>query len=192
MAYQIITAKAAGDVLTASYINTYYKGNIEWLLNGKQIQQIRYAKSGSNYTISGTTTWADIDSTNLKLSITSNFITGRLEVVASFWGSVSFSGGSAPYNIYFDIYDNTSGIYLSSGTSTPATGGLKTWGLGAGSKVTFATTAIPTEVNLQGVFTGLAAGTHDLRLRWKVSNANTSGIVYADTEPTVYMRAVEF
>lgn len=189
MAYATITAKAAGDVLTASYINTYYKGNIEWLLNGKQVQQLRYAKT-SNYTTSSTS-WADVDSTNLKLSVTSNFITGRLDVKASFFASITFSGGSAPYNIIFDIYDNISGLYLSSGTATPLTNGIKAWGVGAGAKVPFSTINIPMETTLLGSFTGLVAGVHDLRLRWKVDNASATGTIYADTI-TIHMSAIEF
>lgn len=189
MAYATITAKAAGDVLTASYINTYYKGNIEWLLNGKQVQQLRYA-GGANKTTTSTS-WVDVDATNMKLTLTSNFITGRCEFKAELFASITFSGGSAPYQIYLDLYDATDNKYVSSGTSTPLTYGMRSWGLGAGAKVPYGTLDSPLEVCLVGALTGMTAGTHDIKLRWKIDNASATGKIYNDGV-SVYMSAIEF
>lgn len=189
MPYNIIPAGLAGGVLTASYINTNYKSNIEWLLNQKQIVQQRYTKA-SNYTNSGVITWADIDSTNLKVTLNSNFITGRIDFFAYFWANSSNSGGSAPYELYFDaILDSTT--YLSSGTSTPLIAGLDMTGHGAGAKVQQTTVVIPAKIIIAGTFTGVLAGTHDIKLRWRCNNANTIGTVHSDTNPLVYMRATE-
>ena len=190
MAYAPITAKVAGDVLTAAYINTYYKGNIEHLLNGKQVQKLRYTKT-SNYTTTSTS-WSDVDATNLKLTLTSNFITGRCKFEATFWASLTFSGGSAPYTIFFDLYDATDSKYISSGTSTPLTGGMVSWGLGAGQKVLFGSLNSPNWTVLSGELTGMTAGTHDIKLRWKLDNASATGTIYADVNPQVYMSATEF
>lgn len=191
MPYNIIPAGIAGGVLTASYINTNYKSNIEWLLNQKQIIQQRYTKTG-NYLLTGTTTFGDIDATNLKVTLNSSFITGRIEFFASFWASVgSTDAGAAPaYEGYFDaILDSTT--YLSSGTGTPGATGVDMTGFGTGAKIQQTTTVIPAKIIVAGVFTNVLAGTHDIKLRWKVNKATATLSVLCDTNPFVYMRATE-
>ena len=68
MSYTVVPTSNPGDTLQASWLNTYLRDNMAYLLNRPAQSIIR--DNGSNY-VSGTTanTFADIDGTNLKITL---------------------------------------------------------------------------------------------------------------------------
>ncbi|HLY26589.1 MAG TPA: hypothetical protein VKQ72_09635 [Aggregatilineales bacterium] len=143
-----------GDAVASADWNTYVRDNLNYLLSGRQFVQLApyvgvadYSKTGA-----GTTTFADLDATNLILTLTPS----SSRVRAWFAFTATISAGTA----YYDIYN----------TTLAARGGDATVGL-----VQDANTATTKQLRVECIFTGLTPGVStSFKLQFKQSStANT-------------------
>lgn len=177
-----------GEIPGAGTFNTEMRDNALFLLQGMQYVDKLYRNS-ADYTITSTS-FGDVDATNLKVGVTSAFVSGRLWVTAEFWAAVTYTDGNAtpPYAAYFDIMlDNTT--YLSGGSSF----GVRTSQLSTGNKVpSQGATGLAQLIKITGWFAGLTTGAaHDIRLRARVNKATANCVIYSNSEVGAYMAAWE-
>src|SRR5260221_2313750 len=148
----------AGNVIGATDLNTYIRDNTNYLL--ARPKTVIKRDNNANYTTTSTT-FVDIDGTNLAASIT---ISGSV-LLMGFVGMVNI-GGTLANTPWFDFtIDGTR--YASAGNDglirapTPASG-----------------TVQDTPVCILGIATGLSAGAHTVKVQWKVASTGT-GTLYA-------------
>jgi hypothetical protein len=130
------------------------------------------ANEGTNYTRTGSSAWADVD-TDFNFSITT---TGG-DVLISFIGNAVRSGGGVNQLQLFDVSVNSTRII----NQTDA-------GLAMFSNVV-------TLIQFSRRVTGLAAGTHTFNLQWRSNDAAATMTLYAgagtasyDTRPQFWVR----
>lgn len=151
---------ATGELVTAALLNTHLRDNLNYLLspNNDFIKHV----NGSDYTTSSTS-FGDVDATNLRLSITSN---GGLWIVG--FSCACSRGTSSGLAITLDdggtnLGDANAGLATHDGNGTNS----------------FAS----------GIFVGtLAAGAHDIDLQFRALSASTVTI-FATTEVVVMFAA---
>lgn len=141
----------SGDIVTAADLNTHLRDNMLYL---KSANQFALAESDQNYTTT-TTTWADIDASNLSLDITTH---GGVCLV-TFTGALTY--GSSLSGAYLD--------FTVDGTRQGGTYGL-TRLLMDGSNLN---TTQPIVWGFQWWLPSLAAGNHTLRAQWRQTSAGT-------------------
>lgn len=153
-----------GELVTASLLNTHLRDNLEFL---KAPPTALYnVNQGSDYTTTSTS-FADVDATNLSLNIT----TAGGDVLIVFMG---YGGGTA--RLYFDI--------LIDGVRMAGDDGFLA-----------AVNAVNTPITLVALKQGLSAASHTFKLQWKVNSG--SGTLYAgagtsglDTHPQFFVREI--
>jgi len=147
----------AGNTLTAAELNEQVRDNLTFL-NAKP-SDIYVLNEASDYSTTSST-FVDVDGTNLSLSIT----TGGGDLLVWFSGTVAADAGVPAY-IYLDVDVNGSRIGGDDGVVMVAsnTGGVISQYQGDKWK----------NIVLLRLLSGLGAGTHTLSLQWKV--LGTSG-----------------
>ncbi len=157
------------QLVTASDLNAQLRDNLNAL---KTPPSTHYELNESSDYTTSQTSFVDVDSTKLKLTIT----TAGGDVFVGFHGSVEHSGGSA---IYFDVdvdgaaVGGNDGLMRVRGTDLSDTIG----------------------VNFIRLVSGLAAGEHIFKLQWKtgaatatlLAGAGTSG---KDVHPQFWVREI--
>jgi hypothetical protein len=147
------------ELVTAAMMTTHVRDNLNYLFSGYPIAFATYSAANKT-TIS--TTFVDIDATNLKLTL--DVKSGRAILIAV--GTWQHSSGAGA--MFADWYSTTL-AQRAGDTNTGLTGGVNS------------TSGVPCVVI--GRFTGLTAGSHDFKLQWKVANgtgtmvSGTSGVV---------------
>jgi hypothetical protein len=86
MGWNTIPDKSTGDLFTEAMWDTFFKGNAEYLLNGRGLDAQTYIPASDYSTTSSS--WQYVDSTNAKVSV--DCYSGRVLVAAGF-----HSGGSS-------------------------------------------------------------------------------------------------
>lgn len=157
MAWTNPTSRAAGELVTASIWNTDVIDNLTYLKT--RPSDLYKINEGADYTITGSTTYADVDATDLELSITTN----GGDVLVSFYGTIAISGASTPEQLCFD--------FTIDGTREGGDDGL----------VAFRETAdgVPKSISFSYLKTGLSAAAHLFKLQWKIGHASDTGTLYA-------------
>ncbi len=159
---------AVDELVTASMLNTHLRDNLTAL---KTPPSAHYEVDESSDYTTTSTSFEDVDGTNLSLTITTN----GGDVMAGFVGSVAHSLSANP--IYFNVAvdgDDQAGddglLYVMPGTS--------------GTLASFVT-----------LLAGLSAGEHTIALRWRVNNGTGTlwagaGTTYRDVHPQFWVREV--
>ena len=173
MAWIAPTTRATGILITASIWNTDIVDNLVAL---KAPPSANYVlNEGSDYTTTSTT-FVDIDATNLALAITT---TGG-DVMVGFHGGVSV--GTAEF-VYFDIHESVGAARI---------GGDD----GLLSLLSGNSNGIPNDsVGFVRLITGLSAAAHTLKLQWKVKAQTATlfagaGTANGDIHPQFWAREV--
>lgn len=160
MTYTTPTPVSAGDVLSASAYNTDVVDNITHLHAGKPASTI--ARNNTSDYSTSSTTFADVDATNLSVTLTTS--TGR--VLVAFAGTFYNSGGNTP--------DMSLDVDIDGSRMGAATDGIVTEKLiGNQEKQAVSFTLLKT---------GLSIGSHTFKLQWKA----TAGPVYLRSSSTQY------
>ena len=163
-----------GETLVASDMNTHIRDNLGAL---KAPPTDTYElNQGSDYTTTSTS-FVDVDATNLALTITT---TGG-DVLIGFYGSLR---AAALLAVYFDVHESVANARIGGDD------GIIVTGLGA-----YAGLYNQLSVQFVRLVTGLAAGSHTFKLQWKVNTstvtllagAGTSG---GDVHPQFWVREV--
>jgi hypothetical protein len=155
-----------GDLVTEADMDAL-RGNLEYLLDPNH-QAIR--RDAGNYTTTSTT-FVDVDATNLTITLE----THGGPVWVGLTGMASINGVGAIS--YFDV--EMDGVRL--GSTSPTGAGL----------VNFTTPSSGTQLNVSFslLVTGLAAGTHTLKLQWRVSSITVT--LYAIATNPMHFSAIE-
>lgn len=156
MTYANITDVALGDLIDETTFNQIL-ANLRALYAPASVHV--EINNGSDYTTTGTS-FADVDSANLKITLT---LDAASDVLVSFHGLVTLS--ASLQSVLFDVTDNGVRVSTDDGIT----------GLRSGSNG-------PNATGVQGVsfvrlLPGLAAGSHEFRLQWRVSTG--TGTLYA-------------
>ena len=155
---------SVGQLVTATNLNEQVRDNLEFLKTPPTA--LYNVNQGSDYTTTSTS-FADVDATNLALTIT----TAGGDVLIGFMG---YAGGTA--RVYFDVLID--GVRMAGDDGFLAS-----------------VNAANTPVTLVALKQGLAPGNHTFKLQWKVNSgsatlyagAGTSGL---DTHPQFFVREV--
>lgn len=158
------------EPLTASDLNTHLRDNLNAL---KAPPTDEYTLNESSAYSTTSTSFVDIDATNLALSITT---TGG-DVLIGFNATIYGSGGTLPY-VFFDVDID--------GARMMGDDGILAHRIGNGS----ATYSVCFAILKQG----LSAGAHTFKLQWRVDTA-TGGLIAGsggsvDTHPQFWVREV--
>lgn len=146
---------AVDELVTASALNTHLRDNLNAL---KTPPSAHYeCNEASDYTTSGTS-FADVDATNLALTITTN----GGDVLVHFHGLVSNTVG----RVFLDVYESDGAARIA-GDDGMIRSGLN----GEAETLTFTR-----------LITGLSAGEHTFKLQWKVNTG--TGTLYAGAGST--------
>ena len=147
----------AGQVVTASDLNSYLRDNPNYLFGGPTTYTVK-REGTADYTITSTS-FVDVDATNL--IITANVQGGKFTVIAEFFMEPT---GTSPQCEADIILDSTTRFGSTHGTAvfTPAR-----WG----------------HVTLVAFFTGLSAGSHTFKLQARVTGASMTCTVYNNARP---------
>lgn len=156
------------ELVTASMMNTHIRDNLTVLKDPPSDSYV--ANEASDYTTTSTS-FVDVDATNLRLTITTN----GGDVMVHFHGTIL---AAQPLAIFFDVDVDDAGR------------------IGGDDGIIRSTAQYPTAMSFTRLITGLAAGEHTFDLMWKVSTANT-GTLYAgagtsgcDLHPQFWAREV--
>jgi hypothetical protein len=152
-------------VVTASDLNIYLRDNSNYLLGSRPLAES--IKSGSANYSTTSTTYVDVDGTNIKVSITP--ASTRALVWAQFqWNA---SAQATWFDIYCDVLN--------------ARGGAATFGLGGGFSGLGG-------LSIQHIFTGLTPGVlTTFKLQWRVNSGGTGTIYNSVSGEQVRMGAIE-
>jgi hypothetical protein len=156
------------QLVTEADLNEQLRDNLEYLLRPNHQQIIR--NNGGNYTLTGVTTFQDIDSANLSLTL----VTHGGPVWVHFQ-AVAYTLGTA-HEGYFDLTVN--GTRVGAAYSQ----GLATHVNDAGER---------TLVSLCLLLTGLSAGTHIIRPQWATSPSDTVHLLANSTQNPIILEAIE-
>lgn len=146
MAYTAPTTRSTSDLITASIWNTDLVDNITYL--NARPNDLYTLNQVSDYTTTSTS-FVDIDGTNLSLSIATN----GGDVVVGFMGSAANANSGA--GVYFNID-------IDNGTAFAADDGMFLF--------TAPGASFAVNVSFSVIITGLSAGVHTFDLQWKVSS----------------------
>jgi len=153
------TAKtwSASEGLTAALMNLEVRDKVNAIKSPAYFNCV--IDNATDYSITGTTTFTNIDGTASGLYAT--VTTGGGAMLIGFAGALTTGGGLASYRTYFDVAVDGTRIGLNDGLLTP------------GYQANAANTSfvVMTEV--------LSAGSHTFALQWKVSNAAATATLYA-------------
>lgn len=147
MAWTSTKTFSSGDILTAADMNTYLSGNTDALKNPPSANY--ELDEGSDYTTTSTT-FVDVDATNLSLTITT---TGG-DVMIGFHGTVYNNAGVWTY---IDV--TMDGVRIG---GDDGIAGLRT-----------ASQDYP-HMSFVRLKTGVSAGAHTFKLQWKTSSGSTT------------------
>jgi len=118
MAWTTPNSPSSGDDWTATMYRTYIRDNLNYLFSGRPIGQVHYVGAGDK--TSSVATWADVDSTNIKVTLTIS--SGRARVFASFRGAADNTASSAAeFDLAVDgtrLGDSTHGLARTSQNTT--------------------------------------------------------------------------
>ena len=151
MAYTTPPTKSANQSFTSTEFNTYIRDNLGYLFSGRPLGYI-IREGSSDYTTTSAT-FAAVDTTNLRHTLTIN--SGRVLLYAA--GSISHSSSTATFSIDF-LRDGT--------TRVGSTAGLYKQKAGS--------TGIPIPFSVVGYFSGLAVGSYTFDLAWATSAATAT------------------
>ncbi len=151
------TAKtwSASEGLTAALMNLEVRDKVNALKSPAYFNCV--IDQATDYSITGVTTFASVDSTNLYATVT----TGGGAMLIGFAGSVVNGGGNSAYRGYFDVTVD--------GTALGTNDGLITTGYQAN--------VVP--ISFVVMTAALSAGSHIFALQWKVNNASATMTLYA-------------
>lgn len=156
MAYTNPKTWAVKEELTSSDLNTYVRDNLAALKDPPSDSYV--LNEASDYTTTSTS-FVDVDATNLALTITT---TGG-DVMVHFYGNFD---GVAPNAVFVDVDLD--------GTRIGGDDGL----------IKYENPSYVVPVSFTRLITGLAAGSHTLKLQWKVSAGTTT--LYAGAGTSTY------
>jgi len=174
MAYTAPTTRSTDDLITSTIWNTDLVDNIAAL---KDPPSANYElNEGSDYTTTSTS-FADVDATNLALAVTT---TGG-DVMVHFHGT--FQGNTLGMRIFLNLDVD--------GSPHAADDGIIFWRetTGAGG------TTINAPISFTRLITGLSAAAHTVKLQWKVSAGTATlyagaGTSSADNHAQMWVREV--
>lgn len=152
------TAKtwSASEGLTAALMNLEVRDKVNALKSPAYFNCV--IDQATDYSITGVTTFASVDSTNLYATVT----TGGGAMLLGFSGTIIHLVGVNTYRGFFDIQvDGTGGLGGDDGL------------IGTGFN------AYGTPVSFVVMTAALSAGSHTFALRWKVNNASAGITLYA-------------
>jgi hypothetical protein len=139
-------------VVGATDLNTQLRDNMAYVGTGRPGTVVK-RDNGVNYS-SSSTSFVDIDSTNLVLTV----ITVGGAVIVFFQGVFVGTGGGP--DVHLDLILDGTTRYASAGADGSALGYI-----GSGN--------LPLTVPLTALYTGLSAGSHTFKVQWKASAAGT-------------------
>ncbi len=155
MPWNIPVTWTPGQIVAASDLNSQLRDDLNYLLAGRPTGFV--VRSGTSDYTTSSTTFVDVDATNLILTLTLN--SSRVLLVASALINASASGGAC----YLDwIVDST--------TRAGGTSGLVNNAVAGGGTQVHAVTAI-------GLFTGLSAGAHTFKLQARGNGTGSANIL---------------
>jgi len=157
---------STGDLVTEADMDAI-RGNIEYLLDPNH-QRIR--RDAGNYTTTSTS-FVDVDAANLRISLE----THGGPVLVCLTGAASMNGVGAL--MYFDV--EVDGVREGSPLATGA-GLLALSSISSGTQV---------NIGFAHLVTGLAAGTHVLKLQWHVSSITAT--LHAASNNPLHFSAIE-
>jgi hypothetical protein len=168
MAYTTPKTWVTGELVTATEMNTYMRDNQNALKSPPTDSYV--LNEGSDYTTTSTS-FVDVDATNLALTITT---TGG-DVFVHFHGSVN----SNTYRIYFELDVDGSPHAGDDGIT-------HSFNSGGNDRMTITFTRL---------ITGLSAGSHTIKLQWKSSSSTITlfagaGTSNVDVHPQFWAREV--
>lgn len=157
MAWNTPITWATNQLVTATDLNGQVRDNLNYLFNRPYAQ---YKRTSGNYTTTSTS-FVDVDATNLNLSLTT-----KSGVVLFFFQGVSQTDTNGAWAIFDVLVD---GVAFG--------GGWLGYGMQAASYRSLAGENY--DVTFIGMVAGLSAGSHTFKLRWKVTSG--TGILFGDT-----------
>lgn len=173
MTYSVLPSVSPGDTIASATWGNIVKADIEYLLGRPKGSTFR--DNNGNYTTTSTS-FVDVDATNLKQTIT---ISGST-VLVGFSGSIITTDVGNVGHVCFDI--DVDGTRAGTGGTD---GVMMIYDDGNASR--------PANASFTVLITGLTAGSHTFKLQWRVNNsANTaaltsgSGSGGTDNKPNLY------
>jgi hypothetical protein len=163
MAWTTPNTVSPGGIFSASDYNTYLRDNLSYLFNGRAGQTVKY-DNGADYSTSSTT-YANIDGTNLSITLTVN--SGK--VLLAFFGAFFCSTGQ-----YGAIDFSVDGVRVNA-AGTLGSGWLSAQGTNT----------------LIVLVTGLSVGSHVFKIMWRSIGGTAftlyagSGVATTDFIPTL-------
>lgn len=146
---------AAGELVTASLLNDHVRDQLNALKSPAYFRC--YIDEGSDYSIAATTSFTDVDATDLGATIT----TGGGAMLITFQGNFLYSTGTATF-LWLSISVDGSTLVTDDGIVRAVTGN---------SVLSFPST-------FTWIVPALSAGSHTFRLQWKTGATGTY-IMYA-------------
>lgn len=151
-----------GEIVTASLLNTHLRDNLNALLSGRPLAFS--VRTGTADYSTASTSFVEVDSTNLALTLT---LTGTRAIV---YATAMISGSQSANIAYVDWS-------VDGGARAGGTNGLAQHALGT-------TGANFQTLTMLGVFSGLSPGTHTFRLVYR-SNGSGNAIVLNNGQAVV-------
>lgn len=174
MAWTAPRTWSTGELVTATIMNTHIRDNLDALKDPPT--NLYNVDEASNYSTTSTS-FADVDSTDLALAIT----TGGGDVMIGF--SCNVVVGAASDKVYFNV--------MVDGVDDVADDGL------IGISASVSSVAAPGEpITFTYLKQGLSAASHTFKLRWKVDTGTTAtlyagaGTASGDMHPQFWVREV--
>lgn len=157
------------QVLSATLLNQQIRDNMDYLKS----PPLEVAELGSSNQTGISTTWVKVTNSDLTITLPVN---GVLE----FAWRITFAHSVANNHVAIDIFDVDNSIYLSSGTATPATGGLQR---------TAGVSTLLTQIAGSYLHSGVIAGTHNYEFRM-LAQAASATLHNASVKNTVWVKEV--
>lgn len=154
------------QLVTNDDLNEQVRDNLEYLLSPNHQRIVR--DNGGDYSITNVTTFQDVDSTNLSISLTTHG--GPVLVHWQFVGRTNGTAHEAYYDIALD------GVRI---------GAAHTLGLGNYANL------INIPISISALITPLLAGTYVLRPQWRSGASDTISIICDTTSHPVIFEAIE-
>jgi hypothetical protein len=169
MAWTAPRTWSAAEVVTAAMLNSNVRDN---LLHGsiKQIVRREYEITATGYSTTSTT-FVDVDATNLKADITLLGGNGTLLALCSLMGSNSNSTS------YYDLVCGATRSYTST-TPNPV--------------VTFNANSVAYPLSIIGFWTGLSVGLQTVKLQYRTASGTNPARVSQDSTASFKASTVQF
>jgi hypothetical protein len=162
MAWTTPNTAAAGGVVSASDHNTYIRDNLSFLLNGKAASEIQ-REGSADYTVVGTT-WTEVDSTNLRITL--SVTSGRVLLISNFRLAADNTASSAANVRFYNV------------TSAVAEGGTN--------GLAYMPQNREGQVNMTAIITGLAAGSYTFTLQFRNAQAGATTTINNNPHPITF------